>query len=166
MLISVDCVMGDWSAWSACTEPCGTGSQTATRVVDTPAVGAGTCNDASDLSKDQPCNTALCPRKPIPLSYFLLVAFRQKNAPLSPLSVNGHWEEWGSWYTWERYRDRDCVFPDGSLWKASTAGGGSPCPTGDLSAPDTGETCYQMGPVQSDGSGDHFTCECIGDECG
>lgn len=56
----VNCVMSAWSSWSICDKQCGTGSQTQTRSVMTPAAFGGTpC--PSNLQQVQPCSRAPCP---------------------------------------------------------------------------------------------------------
>tara|TARA_B110000259_G_C13933850_1_gene369998 strand:+ start:176 stop:1009 length:834 start_codon:yes stop_codon:yes gene_type:complete len=56
----VNCV-GDWSGtWSGCSEDCGTGEQTQTWEVSTPAINQGTCVNEG-TTKSQPCNTQVCP---------------------------------------------------------------------------------------------------------
>ena len=55
----VDCVVSAWSAWSACSKPCGTGAQTRSRaVVQLPAGGGAAC---PALSATQACNVQECP---------------------------------------------------------------------------------------------------------
>jgi len=55
----VDCVLSDWSPWSACTVTCGGGVQTRTRtVLVPPAFGGAPCGP---LVETQPCNTQPCP---------------------------------------------------------------------------------------------------------
>lgn len=56
---AVDCVVSDWSAWAPCDKPCGSGSQTRTRTVITPASGGGA--PCPTLEQTQPCNTQPCP---------------------------------------------------------------------------------------------------------
>jgi hypothetical protein len=54
----LDCVVGAWSEGDVCTEPCGTGTLTRTRVVVTPAAGGGAaCGSLSDTAE---CNTHAC----------------------------------------------------------------------------------------------------------
>ncbi len=55
----INCVVGAWTAWSACTARCGTGSQTRIRAVVTPAAHGGAACPA--FSETQACNTQLCP---------------------------------------------------------------------------------------------------------
>ena len=55
----VDCVMGDWGGWSACSKNCGGGVQTRNRAVITqPNTGGKACGD---LVETKPCNTDPCP---------------------------------------------------------------------------------------------------------
>jgi thrombospondin type 1 repeat protein len=59
---AVDCVVGAFGDWSACSKDCGGGTQMRTRKVVTPAMNGG--KDCPDLGETQPCNTQACP-KPI-----------------------------------------------------------------------------------------------------
>lgn len=55
----VNCVVGAWSAWDACSVSCGGGVQSQTRGVTTAAsCGGATC---PPLSQQQACNTSPCP---------------------------------------------------------------------------------------------------------
>lgn len=57
--VGVDCVMGDFGDWSACTKNCGGGTQRRTRpVITQPNAGGKEC-DA--LEETRPCNTDPCP---------------------------------------------------------------------------------------------------------
>ena len=57
--VGVDCVMGDWGEWSACSKNCGGGTQTRTRMAITqPNAGGKACGD---LTESKPCNTEPCP---------------------------------------------------------------------------------------------------------
>ena len=57
--VGVDCVMGDWGEWSACSKNCGGGTQTRTRMAITqPNAGGQACGD---LTESKPCNTDPCP---------------------------------------------------------------------------------------------------------
>ena len=58
----VDCV-GALDAWSACSLPCGGGTQTRNFVVSAPALHGGLC-PADGTSESQACNTAVCPPPP------------------------------------------------------------------------------------------------------
>ena len=55
-----DCVMGDWTDWSECTEECDTGMQTRTRTIVTPASGGGAACGATE--ETQTCNEDPCLR--------------------------------------------------------------------------------------------------------
>jgi hypothetical protein len=56
----VDCVVSQWSSWSACSEPCGGGTQTRRRtIVVQPANGGIAC--PTNLSESRACNTQPCP---------------------------------------------------------------------------------------------------------
>jgi len=55
----VDCVLSDWSPWSACSATCGTGTQSRTRTILTEPANGGTA--CGDLSESQDCNTDPCP---------------------------------------------------------------------------------------------------------
>ena len=56
----IDCKVGQWSDFAACTKSCGTGSKTRTRVNVPPQHGGKACPAASDT---KPCNTHPCPSK-------------------------------------------------------------------------------------------------------
>ncbi len=61
----VDCLVSDWSAWSTCTKPCGTGTQTRTRTIQRQAANGGkVCPTV--LSESQQCNTQACPLPGLP----------------------------------------------------------------------------------------------------
>jgi hypothetical protein len=53
----VNCVPGAWSAWSACSEPCGGGSRSRSRSVTTPTCGGSPCVP----TEVEACNTHGCP---------------------------------------------------------------------------------------------------------
>lgn len=55
---SVDCVLSDWSDWSACSAECGGGKQTRTRTITTAAANGGEACGA--LTEEQACNTQDC----------------------------------------------------------------------------------------------------------
>ena len=64
MFLSVDGVVGPWSAWSTCTVSCDGGTQTRDRncTYTPPTAPHGTlCSDP--LSDDQDCNTDACAGK-------------------------------------------------------------------------------------------------------
>jgi Spondin-like TSP1 domain/Thrombospondin type 1 domain len=54
-----DCVLTQWSEWSACSKTCGGGSQSRTRQVATPAANGGAPCD-SNQREERACNTAAC----------------------------------------------------------------------------------------------------------
>merc|ERR1719498_1011430 len=54
----VDCVIGAWSSWPACSVSCGAGSQTRTRSITQPQFGGATCPSAEDARQ---CNAHPCP---------------------------------------------------------------------------------------------------------
>ena len=57
--VGVDCVMGEFGGWSACSKNCGGGVQTRNRVAITqPNTGGKACGD---LVETRPCNTEPCP---------------------------------------------------------------------------------------------------------
>ena len=53
---ATDCQLGPWTEWSACTKPCGGGSQMRTRAVVKPSAAGGAPCGA--LSETRECNTA------------------------------------------------------------------------------------------------------------
>ena len=56
----VDCVWSDFGEWTACSEECGTGTQTRTRTEETAAEhGGAECDGDSEETQD--CNTHDCP---------------------------------------------------------------------------------------------------------
>ena len=57
---------GDWSAWGQCSEPCGGGVRSRTRVCDSsaPELGDAVCtSDGSSAGETESCNPETCPRK-------------------------------------------------------------------------------------------------------
>ncbi|KAI3629423.1 hypothetical protein MIR68_012438 [Amoeboaphelidium protococcarum] len=55
-----DCVVSEWSEFSECSAPCGSGTQTRTRsIIRFPFLGGEAC--PSDLQESKACNTAPCP---------------------------------------------------------------------------------------------------------
>ena len=56
---SVDCKVGDWSAWGDCSVTCAGGSKTRARdVIEDAKNGGAAC---SDLEETEMCNTEECP---------------------------------------------------------------------------------------------------------
>ena len=55
----VDCIMGDWSSWSACSQTCGEATRTRTRVIQRDAAYGGVACE-TNLSASQRCFTP-CP---------------------------------------------------------------------------------------------------------
>ena len=53
------CRVGDWSSWSACTRPCGGGTQKRTRSKTVKQSCGGGC--PYDLLETRSCNTGCCP---------------------------------------------------------------------------------------------------------
>lgn len=61
----IDCIVGNWSAWSAC--PCGGGEQVSTRTIIVEAAFNGTaCPPRQELTRSQACAFRPCPR-PTPM---------------------------------------------------------------------------------------------------
>lgn len=56
----VACSVGQWGGWSACTAPCGSGTQSRSRAY-TPATCGGACADPRG-TESQSCNTMCCPQ--------------------------------------------------------------------------------------------------------
>eukprot|EP00928_Gymnodinium_smaydae_P064666 TRINITY_DN4794_c0_g2_i1.p1 TRINITY_DN4794_c0_g2~~TRINITY_DN4794_c0_g2_i1.p1 ORF type:complete len:1188 (-),score=266.17 TRINITY_DN4794_c0_g2_i1:180-3743(-) len=57
--VKVDCVMGPWSAWTACSRTCGGGQQERSRDILTPASGGGEpCKDVTEVTEG--CNQQSC----------------------------------------------------------------------------------------------------------
>ena len=57
--VGVDCLMGSWGDWSACSKNCGGGVQTRNRSIITPSnEGGNACGQTVDT---RPCNTEPCP---------------------------------------------------------------------------------------------------------
>jgi len=55
---AVNCVVGEWAAWGACSASCGGGTSTRTRAIVTPAAYGGT--ECPPTSEDNACNTQPC----------------------------------------------------------------------------------------------------------
>lgn len=51
----IDCVAGEWGAWTMCDKACNTGTQTRVRNIDSPARFGGKCT--ASLGEMQTCNT-------------------------------------------------------------------------------------------------------------
>ena len=58
----VEAAWGDWSAWGDCSEPCGGGVRSRTRVCDSPDPELCTA-DGSSAGETESCNPETCPRK-------------------------------------------------------------------------------------------------------
>merc|ERR1712084_49006 len=58
----VDCVLSDWSEWSACSKACGGGTQERTKSILTPASGMGKCWEANSPERvhSKPCDEMPC----------------------------------------------------------------------------------------------------------
>jgi len=57
--VGVDCLMGEWGEWSACSKNCGGGVQTRNRSIITPSnTGGKACGETAET---RPCNTDPCP---------------------------------------------------------------------------------------------------------
>lgn len=69
----VDCVLGPWSDWSACSPPCPAGggepeqprTQTRTRSVVTPATDGGASCEGEALTETRPCEEPACSTLPV-----------------------------------------------------------------------------------------------------
>ena len=62
-LAPVDAEWSDWSQWSDCTKPCGTGTQEKSRTCsEAENGGVNRCADGDDVM-NQDCNTEECPGK-------------------------------------------------------------------------------------------------------
>jgi len=69
----VDCVLTDWSEWSACSKACGGGVEERTKAVQTPAQGMGKCWEADSEERmnhracaANPCGTLITdPERPL-----------------------------------------------------------------------------------------------------
>jgi len=59
---NADCVLADWSAWSACTRQCNSGTEQRRKAVTVEAVGQGDCAPPDDPMRfdHRPCNTFDC----------------------------------------------------------------------------------------------------------
>ena len=60
----IDCVMNEFSEWTECSEPCGTGTQSHTRTIKTPAQYGGKVCGSKTESQD--CNTQPCSQSCVP----------------------------------------------------------------------------------------------------
>ncbi len=76
----VDCV-GEWGDWGACSASCGSGTQTRTYAVTTPAVGGTECNTADGSTENQQCTSTDANGAVIECS--------------SPVDCVGSWGLWG-----------------------------------------------------------------------
>ncbi len=60
-----DCVLGNFTAWGACTQVCGGGTQTRMQLVEHTAIsvelGAKACPTAAELTEERDCNVHDCP---------------------------------------------------------------------------------------------------------
>lgn len=64
--VAVDCQVGEWSGWSPCSETCGGGTKSRSRVVVVEQSGSGAACPA--LSQSTVCNVDECPPEPCVLS--------------------------------------------------------------------------------------------------
>nr|VZI12048.1 unnamed protein product [Spirometra erinaceieuropaei] len=100
----VDGVWGQWSPWSACSSPCGSGLRHRTRRCDSPPPSNGGKPCVGNAMEDELC----------------------EDLPMCP--VNGGWSSWGPWSTCTKAcgpggtqrRERKCDMPPAS-------NGGRPC---------------------------------------
>ncbi|VDL94587.1 unnamed protein product [Schistocephalus solidus] len=100
----VDGVWGQWSPWTACSSPCGSGLRHRTRRCDSPPPSNGGKPCVGNAMEDELC----------------------EDLPLCP--VNGGWSSWGPWSTCTKAcgpggtqrRERKCDMPPAS-------NGGRPC---------------------------------------
>ena len=60
-LYLVDCIWGNYSPWSACTETCGSGKQYRFRAIERYESNGGTSCDEDQNVDEQNCNTDPCP---------------------------------------------------------------------------------------------------------
>ena len=52
---------GEWTKFGACSETCGTGSQTHSRICNNPSPGVGGAACSGDETEENPCNITDCP---------------------------------------------------------------------------------------------------------
>ena len=60
-LLTVDGGFGTWSAWSTCSETCGTGTQSRSRPCDNPTPADGGQNCTGDFTQAKSCKLTSCP---------------------------------------------------------------------------------------------------------
>ena len=70
--------LSEWSAWTSCTETCGTGMRTRTKTCKNPSpqYGGNDCTGLGDTQQEEDCNTLNCPSKVYSHPYFLTVQRR------------------------------------------------------------------------------------------
>jgi len=106
----VDCELGEWMAWSGCSQECGGGQQLRIRSIKTQALrggklcGVGADSDSRVLQWTRSCNTQSCSDALVPQDCLL-----------------GGWSDWSECHKdgMQRYREREVVRPG--------AHGGMPC---------------------------------------
>ena len=58
---SVDGEWGSWGSWGTCTKTCGNGTESRSRICDSPAPVNGGLDCVGDAGDFQDCNPATCP---------------------------------------------------------------------------------------------------------
>jgi hypothetical protein len=58
---AVDCIVGEWRAWSTCSKSCAIGSQSRGRTNTAPTLGGSACPATSTNTQTRTCNTFVCP---------------------------------------------------------------------------------------------------------
>lgn len=95
-----DCLVGDWSTWSACSKTCGSGVQTRTRlVIKEPANNGKAC---PVLAESQPCNIQSCavitpPPQVVPPPQPQVIPQPQLPPPIP--DINCEVSGWSNWST-------------------------------------------------------------------
>jgi len=83
----VDCVVGDWSNWGACSKNCDGGTQQRTKsIITQPQNGGRACPPSAELTESRTCNTQPCPK---PQAQWVICGLDSNQIPTIGYSMDG-----------------------------------------------------------------------------